>query len=148
MEIWKKTKYVNIEASNYGRVKNVQTGKIIGAIGNHGYYKTTIYGNYVLIHRLVAQTWIPNPNNLPVVNHIDENTLNNDISNLEWSTQSNNIKGTGTGKRKNAPLTVEQIDEVKQLRSTGMSFMKITDYMNLKHSRTTSRNIYTRICTK
>ncbi|MDV2904930.1 HNH endonuclease [Phytobacter diazotrophicus] len=148
MEIWKKTKYVNIEASNYGRVKNVQTGKIIGAIGNHGYYKTTIYGNYVLIHRLVAQTWIPNPNNLPVVNHIDENTLNNNISNLEWSTQSNNIKGTGAGIRKNVPLTTEQKDEVKQLRSTGMSFIKITAFMNKKHNRTTSRNIYTRICKK
>jgi hypothetical protein len=36
------------------------------------------------IHRLVAQAFIPNPNNYPEVNHKDENRLNNDVSNLEW----------------------------------------------------------------
>ena len=42
------------------------------------------------IHRLVAKTYIENPNNLPQVNHIDENKLNNDVSNLEWITQKEN----------------------------------------------------------
>ena len=44
------------------------------------------------IHRLVAQTFIPNPNNFPVVNHIDGNKKNNCVSNLEWCTQSHNVK--------------------------------------------------------
>lgn len=42
------------------------------------------------IHRLVAETYIENPDNLPQVNHIDENKLNNHISNLEWITQKEN----------------------------------------------------------
>ena len=43
------------------------------------------------IHRLVAQAFLPNPNNLPCVNHKDENTLNNAASNLEWCTHAYNL---------------------------------------------------------
>ena len=42
------------------------------------------------IHRLVAETFIPNPDNLPEVNHKDENKLNNEASNLEWCTHKYN----------------------------------------------------------
>ena len=49
----------------------------------------------LLVHRLVAQTYIPNPLNLPAVNHLDENKSNNSISNLCWTTEEqNNNYGT------------------------------------------------------
>lgn len=44
-----------------------------------------------LVHRLVAMTFIPNKNNLPEINHIDKNVLNNNISNLEWCTRKQNL---------------------------------------------------------
>ena len=43
------------------------------------------------LHRLLAEAFIPNPNNLPVVNHKDENPLNYSLDNLEWCTQQYNV---------------------------------------------------------
>lgn len=68
------------------------------------------------VHRLVAGTFIPNPKNLPFVNHKDGNKLNNELSNLEWVTHKENVRHAvslglyKTGIRpKNAKLTDEQV---------------------------------------
>ena len=54
----------------------------------------------ILIHRIVAKAFIPNPNNLPQVNHIDENPSNNDVNNLEWCSAKYNMNyGEGAKKR-------------------------------------------------
>jgi len=71
-----------------------------------------------LIHRLVADAFIPNPQNYPVINHVDENPLNNVVSNLEFCTQKYNVHyGSGlkrmAAKLKNGPCSkqVLQFDE-------------------------------------
>ena len=62
---------------------------------NKGYVRVALWRNnkpkYIFIHRLVAQAFIPNPDNLPFINHKDENPLNNNVDNLEWCTQGYNI---------------------------------------------------------
>lgn len=62
---------------------------------NQGYLVVTLQGKKKKIHRLVAEAFIPNPDNLPVVNHKDENKSNPFVDNLEWCTyEYNNNYGT------------------------------------------------------
>lgn len=66
------------------------------ATTNRGYLAVSLYKDGLYkkfgVHRLVAQAFIPNPNNMPQVNHIDGNKLNNNADNLEWCTASENIR--------------------------------------------------------
>ena len=90
------------EVSNWGRVKSLKFGKERILKQNqcmNGYYYVGLSKNGILkrysVHRLVAEAFIPNLDNLPQVNHKDENKLNNVVSNLEWCTYKyNNCYGT------------------------------------------------------
>ena len=90
------------EVSDKGRVKSLKFGKerILKPVRNTcGYLQVSLYKKGEMkpyrIHRLVAKTFIPNPDNLPQVNHIDENPSNNKSENLEWCDQKyNNNYGT------------------------------------------------------
>lgn len=112
-EIWKDIKgYEGLyQVSNFGNVKRLE-GKIYSYItnkyetrkehmiktrvNNRGYKITTLSKNSKVksfaIHRLIAQAFLPNPNNFECVNHLDGNKLNNKIDNLEWCTTQQNIQ--------------------------------------------------------
>jgi len=71
-----------------------------------GYQAVRTQGKNYYLHRLMAQAFIPNPDNLPQVNHKDSNKLNNNLNNLEWISHANNIKhgfATGDYKKTKAP---------------------------------------------
>ena len=82
------------EVSNLGNVRNVKTGRIMKTnVNKDGYYRLNIRNDEVckfFIHRLVAQTFIQNPENKPLIDHIDGNVKNNHVSNLRWATHSEN----------------------------------------------------------
>lgn len=79
----------NYLISRDGRVFNSKDNELSNTITN-GYSIVKIKKKSYAVHRLVAMTYIKNPNNHPVVNHIDENKLNNKVENLEWVTQQEN----------------------------------------------------------
>ena len=89
--------FENYEVSNFGRVRKVEYIKQREDF--NGYPIVNLYkggeGKTMKVHRLVAQAFIPNPNNLPQVNHINEVKTHNTVTNLEWcSQQYNNSWGT------------------------------------------------------
>lgn len=75
-----------------GRNKPIKERILKKHVNNTGHYRVCLEGKRYFVHRLVAKEFLPNPNNYNVVNHIDCNPNNNDVSNLEWCTQKHNIE--------------------------------------------------------
>lgn len=93
-EIWKIIeKHPNYSVSNLGRIKNNKKNTIRKPfLSSNGYFCIELNSKKYKVHRLVAEAFIPNPNEFPIVNHKDENKINNIVENLEWCDQCYNIK--------------------------------------------------------
>lgn len=170
-EVWKDVfGYEGLyQVSNFGRVKSLDRletikcrwggealrpvkGKIlIPRVHSNGYLRVG-FGRKkdVYIHRLVAQAFIPNPDNKPQVNHKDMNKKNNSVENLEWCTQKeNNVHSYETrcvsnefmriiatcenhkiSALKRRRFTLKQVNEIRTLLSLGVSHKKISEIFN------------------
>lgn len=86
------------EVSNTGLVRSLWLGKkrIISPGNCHGYLRVGLYKDGKIknmqVHRLVAEAFLPNPNKLETINHIDEDKTNNNVSNLEWMSRGDNAR--------------------------------------------------------
>lgn len=152
-ELWKPYARLNgyVEISNKARVKNPKTGKILKQFKNKstGYLCLAVKpngrngkGSLVRVHRAFAETWIPNPNKHPCVNHKDGVKTNNTFENLEWCTYSENTKhaiemGLLSYPKKERKLSKQQINQVSQRitsRSRTDGYRAIARELGVSHS--------------
>ena len=160
-EIWSECPLNNSYlVSNLGRVKRLQyitthnrvwkERILTNTLTKDGYLKVGMKVDNdqkdVRVHRLVTMTFVPNPNNLPEVNHKDGNKLNNHVDNLEWATSSQNqqhavennlqpihvntYKGKFTEEQRNAIIN--------EYNNTDVSIRKLAEKYNVYHSTISS----------
>lgn len=124
MEIWKKIILEGIETfysvSNKGQVRNDKSGRILKQQNSNEYKKVAIsigHGQMKnrFVHRLVAEAFIPNPENKKIVNHIDGIRYHNNVENLEWCSSSENAIHA----HKNGLIGVQRKRPVRQFNLNG-----------------------------
>lgn len=100
-EVWKEINE-NYLVSNYGKVWSKKRNRLIGCKNTMGYMIALIDGKQKYIHRLVAEAFVPNPDNLPEIDHIDTSPSNNIWTNLRWTDRKGN---------QNNPITKDKMKE-------------------------------------
>lgn len=135
------------EVSNHGRVKGPK-GLIKPKVSNNGYARTELWKKgerwRPTIHRLVAQTFIENPENKPQVNHLDGNKLNNTVSNLEWCTaQENMLHAVALHKRHGAnsctaKLTEREVIAILVMLEKGVHGKWLADIFGITNAQITN----------
>ena len=122
------------EVSSYGRVRSktyiqyrningksrsyTVNGRVLAQTTNFGYKLVHLSVNghqkYLRVHRLVAGAFIPNPDNLPQINHKDEDKSNNNVNNLEWCSSKYNVnygtRNVRSGVRRGKPIVQKTLD--------------------------------------
>lgn len=133
--------FENYQVSNLGRIysKKRRTCLKVKRLAGNGYYQVRLSKDgiyyYKNLHRLIAETFIPNPNNLRTVNHINGNKLDNRLSNLEWADdcrQQHEACLLGLRHTTQHILTEEEIIKVYEMYSKGTSVKEIAELYNTR----------------
>ena len=165
-EIWKDIPDFEglYQVSNFGRIKSLERKEFMARnncykvrkervlkanITTKGYERVRLYkngkGKNIFVHRLVAIVFIKNPNNHPIINHIDEDPLKNHVSNLEWCNHSYNATYKGAKERqiknirKEVKSTNVETGETKLYRSAADAERESNGYFK--------RRSISRVCT-
>ena len=130
MEKWKQIEHdgikYNYEVSTEGKVRNMKTGRIMAQSDNgRGFLYVVLKKKSFRVNRLVAIAFIPNPDNLPEVNHKNENKHDNRVENLEWCNRKYNAT-YGTIKEKQAKAHYKRVKATHKKTGEVLYFDSIT----------------------
>lgn len=143
--------YVATTTGKIFKLEDGKLGKQIGisqTTGSHNYTNTVLYDangvkHTFTVHRIIAETFIPNPQNLPCVNHIDGNKHNNRVENLEWVSYSENLKHAFDAGLFQSNKVVKGREEFSFLR--GWSQVKNSQMAKVKEEILKALNLKTRV---
>ena len=142
-EIWKTVKGYNgyYQVSNTGKVRNPNKGLTPNVGVKNGYVYVTLRKDKRLLHRIVAETFIPNPFNKPEVDHINGIRTDNNVCNLRWVTRTENNNNPITKSRFSKSAKGKVINaETKKRMSMSRKGEKHPMY-NKKHSSFSKRKM-------
>lgn len=130
------------KVSNTGKVLGVKRGRLLkGKVDKDGYIEVALSRSSHLkhkrVHRLVCEAFVPNPDNLPMVNHIDHNPANNNVDNLEWidnyNNQTHGLKFRGI--RSVADYSPETISKIITMYKDGATYAEVISSLSLQVSQ-------------
>ncbi|MBQ3945814.1 MAG: HNH endonuclease [Alphaproteobacteria bacterium] len=152
--------YENFKINELGDIKNIKTNRILkwSSDKKRYYFVTLPLGKRGLvksikIHKAMAETFLPNPNNLPYVDHIDEEKTNCQLSNLQWLSAKDNTNKhwkkilLNSNYCNNRKLTKEQVQYIKEHKDISNKKLanqfnvSTTTISNVKHNRLYRDNI-------
>ncbi len=134
-----------------GDILNLERGKLLPVtMSTTGYLCVRAYTNTKSVHRIVAEVWLPNPEDKPQVNHIDGNKHNNAVSNLEWCTAKENAEHAVKTGLYRAPLSAAEVAEIRLLLERGNTPADIAEVLQvgvaavyaIREGRTHSKEAY------
>ena len=125
----------NFECNRVGQVRKIGSNKVKKlTLQPTGYLRVRCNGHGCFVHRLVAETFIPNPNNYPYVDHINNNTTDNNYLNLRWATQSMNIFNSRIGcEVTEIPRDAVRIDHIKGCDFEDLFYYDQCFYVNYEY---------------
>lgn len=146
----------NYYVNNMGQCRSVskKTGvcKILaGTVNSNGYLVIGTGDGVIYVHRIIAESFIPNPDNMPVINHRNGDKRDNSIGNLEWVTQQDNVKhawetglievtdrwrdSASENGKKNRKLTMKDAEDMRDLfYNKGITQKEIREMYKLSQS--------------
>ncbi len=137
--IYKGNVIPNYEVSTHGNIRRKETGRLLGERTNNlGYITISVMidrkSRYVSAHRAVAETYIPNPENLSEVNHKDKNPSNNCLENLEWISRRDNVIHSYKMGRKKHTCPINQYGLSGNFIQTFSSIKEANEHLGVKRS--------------
>lgn len=131
--------FPNYQVSNLGNIRQALSGKPMKCNSIRGYKQVRLSsggkGRTHLVHRLVAAAFLPNPSNLPMVNHLDSDRANNSVQNLEWCDQARNmVHAAEAGRVTGTRVAPEDVRAIRQRIESGHEVWQVARDFGLAES--------------